>query len=56
VPFIEVLSPALFDSPLRAELTRPEPELEDGMFLLPAAPGLGIELVDEVVEHYRVEA
>jgi L-rhamnonate dehydratase len=54
-PFIELLSPALFDSPLRAELTRPEPELEDGTLPLPAAPGLGIELVEEAVARYRVQ-
>jgi L-rhamnonate dehydratase len=56
VPFVELLSPAVFDSPLRAELTRPEPELEDGTLPLPTAPGLGIELVDEVVERYAVPA
>ena len=55
VPYIELLSPALFDSPLRAELTRPEPELEDGTLPLPTTPGLGIELVDEAVERYRVD-
>jgi L-rhamnonate dehydratase len=54
VPYIELLSPAVFDSPLRAELTRPEPELEEGTFPLPTAPGLGIELVDEAVERYAV--
>lgn len=55
VPYVELLSPALFDSPLRAELTRPEPQVEDGTMPLPAAPGLGIELVDEVAERYAVE-
>lgn len=54
-PFVEFLSPALFDSPLRAELTRPEPELEDGTLRLPDAPGLGVELVDEAVARYRVQ-
>jgi L-rhamnonate dehydratase len=56
VPFVEVLSPALFDSPLRAELTAPEPELEDGTFPLPSRPGLGIELVEHAVTKYRVGA
>ncbi len=54
VPYIELLSPAVFDSPLRAELTRPEPELEEGTFPLPTAPGLGIELDEEAVERYAV--
>jgi L-alanine-DL-glutamate epimerase-like enolase superfamily enzyme len=56
VPFIEFLSPALVDSPLRAGLTRPEPEVEDGTLPLPAGPGLGIELVEDVVLRYRVDA
>jgi L-rhamnonate dehydratase len=54
VPYVELLSPAVFDSPLRAELTRPEPELHEGTLPLPTAPGLGVELVDEVVERYAV--
>jgi L-rhamnonate dehydratase len=54
VPFVELLSPDVFDSPLRAELTRPEPVLEDGTLPLPTAPGLGVELVDEAVERYSV--
>lgn len=55
VPYVELLSPAVFDSPLRSELTRPEPELEDGTLPLPTAPGLGVELVEETVERYRVD-
>ena len=53
-PFIEMLSPAVFPSPLRAELTQPEPKVEDGTIALPTAPGLGIELVEEAVGTYRV--
>ncbi|MDQ3659910.1 MAG: mandelate racemase/muconate lactonizing enzyme family protein [Actinomycetota bacterium] len=55
-PFIEMLSPAVFSSPLRAELTQPEPEVEEGTMALPTAPGLGIELVEETVKTYRVPA
>jgi L-alanine-DL-glutamate epimerase-like enolase superfamily enzyme len=54
VPYVELLSPVVFDSPLRAELTGPDPKLEDGTLPLPTAPGLGVELVDEVVERYAV--
>jgi L-alanine-DL-glutamate epimerase-like enolase superfamily enzyme len=53
-PWIEAFHPSLFPSPLRAGLVAPEPELEDGRLPLPDAPGLGVELVDEVVERYRV--
>lgn len=55
-PFIEMLSPAVFSSPLRAELTAPEPEVYEGTMALPTAPGLGIELVEEAVRTYRVPA
>jgi L-alanine-DL-glutamate epimerase-like enolase superfamily enzyme len=46
--------PDLFPSPLRAELTRPEPQLADGVIPLPAEPGLGVELDPDAVERYRV--
>ena len=53
VPFVEHLSPDLFDSPLRRELVSPEPTVVDGAIELPTAPGLGIELDAEAVERYR---
>lgn len=53
-PFVELLSPHLYRSPLRAELVRPEPEVRDGTIPLPTEPGLGVDLVEEVVERYRV--
>jgi L-alanine-DL-glutamate epimerase-like enolase superfamily enzyme len=53
-PLVEALSPHLYESPLRAELVRPEPELRDGEIPLPTAPGLGVELVEEAVARYRV--
>ena len=45
--------PELFESALRRELTGPEPEIRDGRITLPAAPGLGIEVDEAVVERYR---
>jgi L-alanine-DL-glutamate epimerase-like enolase superfamily enzyme len=53
VPLIEMLTPELFDSPLRRELVRGEPTLREGRLPLPDRPGLGIELVSEAVEAYR---
>jgi L-rhamnonate dehydratase len=53
VPFVEHLSPDLFDSPLRRELVLPEPAIVDGAIELPSAPGLGIELDAEAVDRYR---
>jgi L-alanine-DL-glutamate epimerase-like enolase superfamily enzyme len=53
-PWVEMFHPDLFPSPLRAELTRPEPQLADGVIPLPAEPGLGVELDPDAVERYRV--
>jgi L-rhamnonate dehydratase len=53
VPLVEMLSPDLFDSPLRRDLVCPEVELRDGRLPLPDSPGLGVELVPEIVEAYR---
>jgi L-alanine-DL-glutamate epimerase-like enolase superfamily enzyme len=53
-PYVEMFHPALFASPLRAELTGPEPLISDGRIGLPSAPGLGVELDEEAVERYRV--
>ncbi len=53
-PWVEMFHPALYESPLRAELTRPEPVIVDGCIPLPGEPGLGIELVPEALERYAV--
>jgi len=54
-PLFEVVSPKVFDSVLRRELIAPEPELVDGTLALPQAPGLGIELNEELVERLRTD-
>jgi L-rhamnonate dehydratase len=53
-PIVEMLSPELYGSPLRAELVRPEPKIKGGRIALPTEPGLGVDLVEEAVERYRV--
>lgn len=53
VPFVEMVSPAVFDSPLRRDLVGPEPVVEGGTVALPTAPGLGFRLDRDVVERYR---
>jgi L-rhamnonate dehydratase len=53
-PIVEMLSPELYESPLRAGLVRPEPEISGGRIPLPTEPGLGIELVEEAVARFRV--
>jgi L-alanine-DL-glutamate epimerase-like enolase superfamily enzyme len=54
-PYFEFLSPRLWDSPIRTDLVRPEPEIRNGTMALPTAPGLGVELVEETVERYRTD-
>jgi L-rhamnonate dehydratase len=55
VPMFELVSPALWSSPLRRELTTPEPPLLDGMLALPHGPGLGIELDEDALTRYRTD-
>ena len=55
IPMFELVSPQLWSSPLRRELTVPEPQLRDGLIELPSSPGLGIELDQEAVARYRTD-
>lgn len=54
-PTFEFLSPELCRSPLRSALVHPEPVVRDGLMALPSAPGLGIDLDEDVVAEYRVD-
>jgi L-rhamnonate dehydratase len=54
-PLFEYISPKVFDSQLRRELVSPEPSVKDGYMELPTAPGLGIELNEELVARWRVD-
>jgi L-alanine-DL-glutamate epimerase-like enolase superfamily enzyme len=55
IPLFELVSPQLWTSALRRELTVPEPMLSDGLLELPTGPGLGIELNWEAVDRYRTD-
>lgn len=54
-PLFEYVSPLVFDSPLRRELTTPEPLVVDGFMALPTGPGLGIELNEALIERWRID-
>jgi L-rhamnonate dehydratase len=55
VPLTEVAPTAFYPHMvMRQELAHPEPELRDGAYEPPTAPGLGLELDEEAVSRYRV--
>lgn len=54
-PYFEYVSPLVFDSRLRRELTSPEATLKDGKMELPQGAGLGIELNEDLVQRLRVD-
>ena len=53
-PHPSMLEYDMSDNRLRTELLKVPLELEAGHVLLPAGPGLGIELDPAAVERYRV--
>jgi L-alanine-DL-glutamate epimerase-like enolase superfamily enzyme len=53
-PYFEYVSPHVFDSMLRRELTTPEATLKDGRMDLPEGAGLGIALNEDLVNRLRV--
>ena len=54
-PLFEFISPDVFDSPLRRNLVGPEPTINNGRISLTKLPGLGIELNEDALEHYRTD-
>ena len=56
VPYFEMCAPELSGATLRSELVAPEPAVVNGKLELPSRPGLGIDLVPETVERFRVKA
>lgn len=47
-PYAELFHQDLFPSFLRSKLAGPEPELQEGRWSLPAEPGLGVRLDDQI--------
>ena len=53
-PYFEYPHPALYDSPLRTALADlGQPHVVDGLVEVPAAPGLGIDLPDDLITSFR---
>lgn len=51
----EFLSPAVFSTILRKELTHPEAEVKNGRLPLPQGPGLGVSLNESAVAKFLVQ-
>jgi len=52
IPFAEY---TVSESPLRRELVKVDTTLENGTATIPQAPGLGVELDEEVLNKYRMD-
>jgi len=52
IPFAEY---TVSESPLRRELVKVDTTLENGTTTIPQAPGLGVELDEEVLNKYRMD-
>jgi L-alanine-DL-glutamate epimerase-like enolase superfamily enzyme len=50
VPFIEFMVPELWPSVIRRDLVQPEFTPKDGVIALPATPGMGVRLNEEVLK------
>ena len=44
--------PGMYPFPLSDEILREKPEIRNGYLIVPDAPGLGIEINEEVIENY----
>lgn len=53
-PYVEYLPPSLLQAGLRKDLLASEPAVVNGIIPLPTAPGLGVELDLDALDHYRV--
>jgi L-alanine-DL-glutamate epimerase-like enolase superfamily enzyme len=55
VPLVEYAPPSFYPAfVLRSDLSGPEPAVADGVFAVPTAPGLGVDLDTDVLERLRV--
>jgi L-alanine-DL-glutamate epimerase-like enolase superfamily enzyme len=56
IPLVEFLPRELSSSSLRRSLLSSELEMEDGELLVPRAPGLGVEIDRDALEHFEAAA
>ena len=54
-PLIEYAPAAIYPSPLRRAIEDLGPPVADGLIRAPEAPGIGVELPEDLVRHFRVD-
>jgi galactonate dehydratase len=52
LPNFLILEHLVDDVPQRYEVMEPQPEIVDGYLIVPNAPGLGIDMIEEAIAHY----
>jgi galactonate dehydratase len=52
LPNFLILEHLVDDVPQRYEVMEPQPEIVDGYLIVPNAPGLGIDIIEEAIAHY----
>lgn len=52
LPNFLILEHLADDVPQRYEVIQPQPQIVDGYMLVPQAPGLGVDIVEEAIAHY----
>lgn len=55
IPYIEMMAPQLYPSPLASDLIAPSLAVNDGLVTLPQDPGLGFTLDEDCVARYCVK-
>ena len=43
-----------YENPFRDDLVTAPAQVKDGFVAVPTGPGLGIEIVEELIERYRI--
>jgi galactonate dehydratase len=52
IPNFLILERLADDVPQRYEVMTPQPQIEDGFLVVPDAPGLGVDIIEEAIAHY----
>ena len=53
-PLFEFVAAEIYGSPLRRAIAEVSLPLVNGAFALPTAPGIGVDLPDDLIAHFRI--